>query len=76
MHAMWVMHNYANQFILKKEWKKKENDDSERKSVFLFCLSLVSGEFIYHSREQKEVYKDNSPYGYQGIFISGLISSS
>ena len=76
MHAMQVMHNYANQIILKKEWKKKENDDSERKSVFLSCLSLVSGEFIYHSREQKEVYKDNSPYGYQGIFISRLISSS
>ena len=73
---MRVMHNYANQFILKKERKKKENDDSERKSVFIFCLSLVSGEFIYHSREQKEVYKDNSPYGYQGIFISGFISSS
>lgn len=39
---------------------------------FLFCLSLVSGEFIYHSREQKEFYKDNSPYGYQGIFINKL----
>ena len=59
-------------FIKKKKKKEKKNDDSERKTVFLFCLSLVSGEFIYHSREQKEVYKDNSPYGYQGIFINKL----
>lgn len=28
------------------------------------------GEFIYHSREQKEVYKDNSPYGYQGYALA------
>ena len=75
MLCEWCTTMQTNLFKKKNE-KKKENDDSERKSVFLFCLSLVSGEFIYHSREQKEVYKDNSPYGYQGIFISGLFSSS